>query len=112
MNIKKLNVIPDLVLRYFLFFKKYENIADYVLYHHERVDGNGYPKGLIETHIPLISRIIYIADAFDAMTSFSYYKKTLTVDEAVEEIKNNAGTQFDPLIAKVFVEKVLHKKWS
>ena len=46
------------------------------------------------------------------MTSFSYYKKTLTVDEAVEEIKNNAGTQFDPEIEKVFIEKVLHKKWS
>lgn len=94
------------------FFKKYENIAEYVLYHHERVDGNGYPKGLIGDHIPLISRIIFIADAFDAMTSFSYYKKTLTVDEAVEEIKKNAGTQFDPEITKVFIEKVLHKRWS
>jgi putative nucleotidyltransferase with HDIG domain len=83
------------------------DIAEYTLSHHERWDGKGYPKGLAGTEIPKISRIIGIADAYDAMTSERTYKKVLNRDEAILEIEKNRGTQFDPEIAKIFIEKVL-----
>jgi len=83
------------------------DIAEYTLAHHERWDGNGYPKGLGGEEIPKIARIIGIVDAYDAMTSERTYKKMLTKEEAIVEIEKNSGTQFDPEIAEVFIEKVL-----
>ena len=85
-------------------------IADYVLAHHERWDGKGYPRGLKGQQIPLQSRIIAVADAYDAMVSFRPYKESLTREEALAEIMRCSGTQFDPQIAKVFV-KVM-KDWN
>ncbi len=82
------------------------DLAEYVLYHHERWDGNGYPKGLFGEEIPLISRIIAVADTYDAMTNDRPYRKALNKDVAVEELKKNAGTQFDPIIVDVFINKV------
>ncbi|MCD6299706.1 MAG: diguanylate cyclase [Dehalococcoidales bacterium] len=74
-----------------------------IQYHHERYDGRGYPSGLAGDNIPLDARIIAIADAYEAMTSPRPYRdKTLTHDEAIEELKNNAGTQFDAELVKVF----------
>ncbi|MPM07775.1 hypothetical protein SDC9_54083 [bioreactor metagenome] len=84
------------------------HIAEYILCHHERWDGTGYPLGLSETDIPLISRIIAVVDTYDAMTQDRAYRKALSENEAIAEILGQAGTQFDPDIAKVFVEKVLH----
>jgi putative nucleotidyltransferase with HDIG domain len=75
-----------------------------VLYHHERYDGKGYPFGLKGENIPLFARIIAIADSFDAMTSKRVYKNALSYSEAMEEIKKNAGTQFDPEIAEIFLD--------
>lgn len=86
---------------------EFESVAEYILYHHERWDGKGYPKGLKKEEIPLLSRIIAIADAYDAMTEDRVYRKALSKEEAIAEIKNNMGTQFDPGIAAIFVEKVL-----
>ena len=83
------------------------HIAEYILTHHERWDGTGYPQGLAQTEIPLISRILAIVDAFDAMTQDRAYRKAMPVETAVKEIRENAGTQFDPEIAKVFLEEVL-----
>jgi diguanylate cyclase (GGDEF)-like protein/PAS domain S-box-containing protein len=83
------------------------DIAEYTLSHHERWDGRGYPKGLIGEEIPKIARIIGIADAYDAMTSARTYRKILSKEEAIVEIEKNRGTQFDPEIAKIFIEKVL-----
>lgn len=83
----------------------YTKLADYVLSHHERWDGNGYPRGISGEKIPFISRIIAIADAFEAMTSERPYRETLSQEEALLEIKNNAGTQFDPKIAEIFIQK-------
>lgn len=90
------------------------NIADLaqgVLSHHERWDGTGYPMGLKGEEIPLSARIIALADSYDAMINERPYKKALSPDEALEQIRSNAGTQFEPEIAKIFVEKVLKKNW-
>ena len=82
-------------------------IAEYILCHHERWDGKGYPQGIRGEEIPLLSRIVTIIDAFDAMTEDRPYRKAMTADEAAAEIRNNAGTQFDPRLAKLFLEKIL-----
>ena len=71
----------------------------------------GYPQRLKGEEIDWNARVITLADAYDNMTTGRYYQKTFTNLEAVEEIKNNAGVQFDPDIAKVFVEKVLGFEW-
>ena len=81
-------------------------IADYILKHHERWDGKGYPFGLKEREIPIECRILAIADAYDAMTSQRPYNKVKSHEDAVEEIKRCAGTQFDPKIAEIFTEVI------
>jgi diguanylate cyclase (GGDEF)-like protein/PAS domain S-box-containing protein len=88
------------------------DFAEYVLAHHERLDGKGYPKGLVEKDIPIQSRIIAIADSFDAMTSERTYRKKVSDKEAIAELRRCAGTQFDMELAKVFVEKVLKTDWD
>lgn len=76
---------------------------DAVLFHHERMDGYGYPYGIKGDEIPLIARITSIADAYDAMTTNRIYRKALSHEYAIEEIIRNSCTQFDPEIVKVFV---------
>ncbi len=88
---------------------KLARIADYILTHHERWDGAGYPKGLKGEDIPLLSRILAVADAYDAMTEDRVYRKAMSKEQAVEEIRRNAGTQFDPLIANIFIETILEE---
>lgn len=85
-------------------------IADYVLGHHERWDGSGYPKGLKGREIPLPSRICAIADAYDAMISERSYKPVLTPAEARAELQKNAGSQFDPELVELFVGLVSGEK--
>ncbi len=86
---------------------EYMQIADIVLYHHERWDGYGYPENLKECEIPLIARIISIVDAFEAMTSHRPYRKKLSMEIAINELRNNAGTQFDPVLVDLFIREVL-----
>ena len=82
-------------------------IADDILSLHERWDGNGYPQGIEGEEIPLLSRIVQVVDAFDAMTEDRAYRKAMSEKEAAQELRRNAGTQFDPVIVKQFLEKVL-----
>jgi diguanylate cyclase (GGDEF)-like protein len=81
-------------------------IADWVLHHHERWDGSGYPAGLAGERIPLGARIIFVADAFDAMTSNRLYREPLSRDAAYLEVERCQGTQFDPEVVQAFLAAV------
>jgi len=81
-----------------------KHLANLILYHHERWDGKGYPYGLKGEEIPMECRILAIVDAFDAMTSDRPYRKALSAEDALAEIKRCAGTQFDPYLAEIFIE--------
>jgi len=78
-------------------------VADYILKHHEWWDGRGYPLGIRSEEIPLESRIIGLTDAYDAMTSERPYKRAMSHDQAVRELKRCAGTQFDPALVEEFI---------
>jgi diguanylate cyclase (GGDEF)-like protein len=81
-------------------------VADWVLHHHERWDGCGYPDGIPGDQIPLGARILFIADAYDAMTSDRVYRRRLTHPDALAELERCAGTQFDPEIVAAFVDEL------
>jgi diguanylate cyclase (GGDEF)-like protein len=83
-----------------------EPIADWVLHHHERWDGSGYPDRLRGDDIPLGARIIFVADAYDAMTSERVYRKPLSEGEALDELERCAGSQFDPAIVEAFAREL------
>ncbi len=102
---------PEIGYRILCSVKEFSEIADYVLQHQERWDGKGYPKGLRGKEISIQARIIGLAAAYVAMTSQRGYSELYNEDKAAHEIKEYAGRQFDPDIAKVFVEKVLGKRW-
>ncbi|WFA07946.1 diguanylate cyclase [Tissierella sp. Yu-01] len=85
-------------------------IKNAILYHHERWDGNGYPFGIKGDDTPIEGRILQITDAFSAMTVKRVYRQQMSVDSALEEIKSNIGTQFDPDIAKIFIDLVKSRK--
>ena len=76
-----------------------------MLHHHERWDGTGYPEGLPAEQIPLGARIIFVADAYDAMTSDRVYRRKLLDADALAELQRCAGTQFDPEVVAAFVEE-------
>jgi HD-GYP domain-containing protein (c-di-GMP phosphodiesterase class II) len=79
-----------------------EPIATWVLHHHERWDGSGYPSGLAGEAIPLGARIVFVADAYDAMTTERVYGKQLSSARALTELGECAGTQFDPAVVAAF----------
>jgi len=97
---------PEIGYRMLSTISEFSSIADGILSHHERWDGKGYPEGMKEDEIPIESRIIAIADAYDAMTSSRpYRKKPLSLEEAKKELKDSAGTQFDPKIIDLIFKK-------
>jgi len=87
----------------------YQEILDGVLHHHERYDGNGYPKGLKGEEIPLLARILTVCDAYDAMLSNRPYREALSCNDAVDELKKCSGSQFDPKVTNFFI-KMLYKR--
>ena len=87
-----------------------QRIAPLILHHHEKYDGTGYPSGLKGEAIPYLARVLTVVDCFDAMTSNRPYNKRKTYDEGIEELKACSGTQFDPEIAKVFIDLINNKK--
>jgi two-component system cell cycle response regulator len=78
--------------------------AELIRSSHERIDGHGYPEALAAADIPLGSRIIAVCDAFDAMTCDRSYRQAMSTDEAIEELRRNAGTQFDRAVVAAFAE--------
>ena len=86
--------------------EQFRDRAKLVLYHHERYDGKGYPHGLYGKNIPFLSRIITIADAFDAMISQRVYKSPMSIDKAIKELENNRNSQFDGEIVNVFIDLI------
>ena len=78
------------------------------MHHHERWDGKGYPQGLAGADIPLLSRIICVADAFEAMTSMREYQVRRSASSAIEELQRCAGKQFDPEVVEAFVAAFSH----
>lgn len=97
---------PEIGYRILSSANEFAEIADHILEHHERWDGSGYPNGLKGEEISLEARIIAIADAYDAMTRMRLHMDDLTVEEAIEEINRCSGTQFDPEIARVFIDMI------
>ena len=88
----------------------YKNLLPGVLYHHERFDGRGYPAGVKGEDIPLAARVILVADTFDAMTADRVYRKGLAPEVAYQELKDCAGTQFDPDLVKIYL--AAHPQWK
>ena len=87
-------------------FKSLENVEEGALYHHERYDGKGYPKGKSGEDIPLIARMICVADSYDAMNTNRVYRKKLSKEEIINEIETNKGKQFDPEIAEIMLRLI------
>lgn len=94
---------PEIGCRIVQNIPELSTVADYILFHHERFDGTGYPKGLKGDQIPLFCRILSVADSYDAMTNSRAYRKAMNGQEAMKEIKRCSGTQFDPEIVSVFL---------
>ncbi len=84
-----------------------QDILDLIYYHHERFDGEGYPEKLKGEDIPLVARIGNLANSYVSMTTKLIFRNELSAEEAKNEIINNSGTQFDPELARIFIEKVL-----
>lgn len=92
--------------------KQMRDIVSGVLCHHERADGRGYPNGLVGEQIPLVGKIVGLADSFDAMTSKRTYRDAMTVEEARMEIEKGLGTQFDEKVGRVFINSDINQLWD
>jgi len=90
---------------------EFSEIATYILQHHERWNGGGFPKGLRGEEIIMQARMISIAEVYAELTTARAYRHVLSEEDAIAEIKRCSGTQFDPDVARVFIEKVMGYKW-
>ena len=89
-----------------------EGSMEAILHHHERMDGRGYPAGLRGEEIPLFARVIAVADAFDSLTTSRSHRDAHTVEEAVAELHNRAGAQFDPTIVDALARGLARHVWE
>jgi HD-GYP domain-containing protein (c-di-GMP phosphodiesterase class II) len=92
--------------------KQMRDIVPGVLCHHERLDGKGYPNGLVGEQVPLIGRIVGLADSFDAMTSRRTYRDARNVEQALAEVEKGLGTQFDEKIGRIFLDSDVYRLWD
>ncbi len=97
---------PEIGYHIILSSPSMSKVAEFILAHHERWDGKGYPRGLQRENIPLISRIISVVDSYDVMTSDRPYKTAITPEMALKEIERCSGSQFDPFVAAAFIKMV------
>ncbi len=98
---------PEIGFRIAISSPELSIVADAILYHHEFWNGQGYPHGIKETDIPLLSRIIHIIDAYQAMINERPYRKAMREEEAIEELKKRSGSQFDPLLTDKFISMII-----
>ncbi len=101
---------PELSAKILEGFHMFDDVAEFAKLHHERFDGRGYPLGIKGENIPLFSRIILIADTFDAMTSTRPYRQGLSYQVAFDELNEFSGTQFDPELVKLFISAMTKEK--
>lgn len=85
---------------------RFKDLIPYIELHHERYDGKGYPHGLKGKEIPKLCRMLTVIDSFDAMTSERPYQKTKTFEEAIVELRDCSGTQFDPKLVELFISYI------
>lgn len=104
LEFEKIKVHPELGEEILGHIKMLKQVLPGMKHHHERFDGKGYPDGLKEEEIPIIARIISVADTFDAMTTNRPYRKALKDNEAALELRQYAGTQFDPIVVEAFIK--------
>jgi hypothetical protein len=83
-----------------------------IMHHHERIDGRGYPMGLAGHEIPEFARVIAVADAFDSMTSTRSYREAKSIEQAIDELRRGAGSQFDPLVVEAFIAALDVTEWT
>jgi len=111
-EINHIRTHPSIGARILTEIKQMRDIVPGVLCHHERIDGKGYPNGLVEEQLPLIGKIVGLADGFDAMTSKRVYRDALTVEQALAEIERGLGTQFDQKIGRMFINSDVYELWD
>ena len=92
--------------------KQMKTMIPAVLSHHERIDGKGYPNGLAGDSIPLPAKIIALADGFDAMTSARVYRPAMSLEGALDEIRENLGTQYDEKVGMIFLKSNINNLWQ
>ncbi|MHC4220898.1 MAG: HD domain-containing phosphohydrolase [Planctomycetota bacterium] len=112
MEYQRIKTHPSAGARILNEIKQMHDVIPGVLYHHERIDGKGYPNGLADDQIPLIGKIIKIADSFDAMTSKRTYRDAMDIEDALLEIENGIGTQFDEIAARAFLDSDVYQLWE
>ncbi len=107
---EEIKLHPEIGYRILSSVNDMSDMADYVLSHHEKWDGSGYPRGIKGEEIPLQSRMIAIVDAYDAMVSYRTYRKSKTKEEAIEELRKYSGIQFDQKLVEIFIEIILNRE--
>jgi putative nucleotidyltransferase with HDIG domain len=103
---------PDIGARMILPFQLPKEATRIIAHHHERFDGSGYPKGLQGATIPLLARIVGIAQAFDHLTVATDGRQALSFEAATEQIERQAGVVFDPRLSQLFIQQIHDAKLS